>query len=44
MTLRVNRRTKLRAKLALLVLIDERRADRARREARSGIRSARGSH
>lgn len=41
---RDNRRMKLRAKRALLVLIEERRSDRARLEARSGMHMSRRSH
>ena len=44
MTVRDNRRMKLRAKRALLALIEERRSDRARLEARSGLRAGGRSH
>lgn len=44
MTVRETRRMKLRAKRALLALIEERRADRARLEARSGMQAPRRSH
>ncbi len=44
MTMRDKRRMKLRAKRALLVLIEERRSERARLEARSGLQAVRRSH
>lgn len=44
MMVRDSRRMKLRARRALLVLIEQRRSDRARLEARSAMQAARRSH